>query len=795
MIVPLRFLTAALIIGSALFCASLRAQNAPQAFEAIAFSPTEIRLYWLPLPGAAGYRLHRFVSPPGQPPLSETIFTLTAKEPRFTDSGLASGTQYRYEIRGLDADGKPVGETRTYVERTLSPLPARSAEFDVVIAQASSGGVASAIEAGRRGLKVALIEPTLRLGGMPVNGLCASDLRRNENESGFFVRFRKRVSELYAAEGIKADGRKYEPRIAHQAMKSLLYEMPNVTVFRRTRLRWGKVNTRAVLDDPDRRRVESVEVEELDSEGEPTRRRTVLKAKFFIDATDCGDLAAWAGAAFRIGREPRTPEEPHNGVIYYDRQNKAALPGSTGKGDHRLQSYAYLLVVKDYGDGADKSIPVPPGYRKEDYAEPQLPTWKSTWAFTDGSLPNAKYELNQHPKGGDLQEVNYRYAAGGYRERRRVERLYRQRVLGYLAYLQKGYGKKSLGLPDDEFRENGGMPPLLYVREGRRILGEQLPTEADITRSSETVRPNSIGLGDYPMDSHAVRKKTDTDPRHRGEGEWWLYEITPPHSLPFGVMVPRTLDNVLVTTAVSSTHVSYGTYRMEPVRMAFGQAAGIAAFLGIRYHLAGREIPAREVQDELLPRFSNPLGDPAVLLRKFTDLNPSVRYASFLQWMAVRGFLPDGGHFAPDAPTTSREFVRWLDLLARRSGLPFPTFRPNPPAADPQTPISRADFARGLAAILAHRPLPASFSPNIYSDVPETLRASVELLNGYNITSPLWEGAVRDPQTRQWQFRPEAPISHAAALFSLYLAQIGAGPLFLDHPLDRFTQFPLPKTP
>src|SRR5205085_8754758 len=102
----------------------------------------------------------------------------------------------------------------------------------------------------------------------------------------------------------------------------------------------------------------------------------------------------------------------------------------------------------------------------------------------------------------------------------------------------------------------------------------QLPTEADITKSRAYSRPESIGIGDYPMDSHAVRPKTDWTTPDMGEGEWWLYRQTPWHELPFGITVPLGIDNLFVSTAVSSTHVSYGTYRMEPVRMALGEADG-----------------------------------------------------------------------------------------------------------------------------------------------------------------------------------------------------------------------------
>ena len=234
------------------FTAGANAQKleAPRSVEAIATGAGAIRVYWLPTAGATGYRVLR----DGQP-LAETGASATTYE----DAAIAPGSQHTYAVQAETANGdSPVSPP--YIERAFAPFPESlrrgrvpAAEFDVVVMQASSGGVSAAIEAARRGLKVALVEPTTRLGGMPVNGLSASDLRRDADQSGFFVRFRERVVALYAAEGVKQDGRKYEPRIAQQAMKSLLYETPNLTIFRRSRL--SRVRTKASDFVDDSRRV------------------------------------------------------------------------------------------------------------------------------------------------------------------------------------------------------------------------------------------------------------------------------------------------------------------------------------------------------------------------------------------------------------------------------------------------------------------------------------------------------------------------------------------------------------
>jgi len=70
-------------------------------------------------------------------------------------------------------------------------------------------------------------------------------------------------------------------------------------------------------------------------------------------------------------------------------------------------------VVKDYGPNVDKTLSQPPpGYRKEDFIH--SPGWKDSWAYTSGSMPGSKYELNQHPQGGDIQGINYGYPEAGY---------------------------------------------------------------------------------------------------------------------------------------------------------------------------------------------------------------------------------------------------------------------------------------------------------------------------------------------------------------------------------------------
>lgn len=803
-------------VFSGFLCTSgaAKAQNPamPGSFEALAASPTQINCYWLPAEGATAYRLLRN---------GQTVATLPSSTTQFADTHLQPDTTYTYVVEAEHGNAKPVAAP-AYVERTFPIFPAnKTLDFDVVVVQASSAGVAAAIEAAKRGVKVAFVEPTTRPGGMPVNGLCATDLRRPYHACNFFVRFQEEVKKIYAEEGIQTNGLSYEPHVALQAMKRLLFAYPNITLYR-------LANLERVFSEPSdkegHREVTQIEIEALRLDGTPTGQHAFLRGKVFIDATDCGDLAAAAGAPFRIGREPRTPLEPHAGVIYYDRATDTLLPGSTGKGDKRIQSYAYLLVVKDYGPGTNHTIPKPPGYNEQDYTH--TPSWKESWAYTSGRMPGNKFELNQHPQGNDLQGVNYTYPQDNERDRARIAQLYRNHVLGYLYYIQTVQGQKQLGLPDDEFRDTNGFPPLLYVREGRRIVGQQLPTEAEITYARHIVRPESIGIGDYPMDSHAVEPKRNWNRPDLGEGEFWLYRYTPWHELPLGILVPKRLDNAWVVIAVSSTHVSFGTYRLELVRMAFGEAAGIGAALCIKYHLAARQVPAKQVQLEMLPDIMAPHADPHARLYFFPDVSPSTKHYMEIQYLAARGFANDKRDFQPDAPTTWSEFIQWMTLLATRAAPPpkvlgettdsqghrlveireaFAPYMGHPiheealkelqekPMSD--LPITRAEMAHWLVRVMGWKPSPSYLAARYVDVTTPQEQQDVATLYQHDINSRMWDGfdAVRPDD--KLAFRPDAPISHADMFATLYVAQIGLGPLFFDNPVDGRNGRKVPPIP
>ncbi len=127
------------------------------------------------------------------------------------------------------------------------------------------------------------------------------------------------------------------------------------------------------------------------------------------------------------------------------------------------------------------------------------------------------------------------------------------------------------------------------VRETRRIVGDYQLTGDDILSAKNF--PDAIAQGAYPVDIHNP-KGTGTVLRRVPQGE--AYDI------PLRCLLPQGVDRMVVAgRCISGTHVAHSSYRIMPISMATGQAAGVCAALATRSGKLPREIPADEVQHTL----------------------------------------------------------------------------------------------------------------------------------------------------------------------------------------------------
>jgi ribulose 1,5-bisphosphate synthetase/thiazole synthase len=537
-------------------------------------------------------------------------------------------------------------------------------QFDVVVVGGSSGGIGAAIGAARLGVSVALIEDTPVLGGMLTNGISNLDSYSYESQSGLLEEFRQAVIKHYEplfdkdpifkrGDGMPKhiDGRsfaaneplrggRWEPHVGDAILKRAAAAYPNLKIY------YNRFATETMVAG---RRVIGV-ITETDA-GD----RIEFRAKVVVDATHEADVAAWAGAPYRVGREPRSALEPHAGEIYFFNHTGEFLPGSTGRGDPAMVSSGLRVCIQNYpkdaGDAHVMKSP-PPGYDKNNYLD-------ASYSGTP-HMPHGKSEMNINPIGSELQLINWNWAELNQVARKRIYQTYKNHALGFLYYLQHERGLKHLGLPTDEFIDNDFVPYRIYIRESRRIVGDELMTEADInpfiTGNSfvPALRKDSIGIGHYPIDAKAVRPKTDMSTPDKGDGDYFLVNVTTAFQIPYGAILPQTIDGLLVPVALSATHVAFSSIRMDPTWMAVGQAAGVAAALSARTGVLPRDLPVVDLQKVLVAQ--------KLKIAFYWDLDASHPAFAPIQLLTARGvaFGGDDRLFRPDAPLTRAEAAQLI---------------------------------------------------------------------------------------------------------------------------------------
>jgi hypothetical protein len=159
------------------------------------------------------------------------------------------------------------------------------------------------------------------------------------------------------------------------------------------------------------------------------------------------------------------------------------------------------------------------------------------------------------------------------------------------------------GLAKDEFLDNGHWPHQIYVREARRMVSDFVMSELHVRSIKET--PRSIGMGSYNMDSHNVQRYVATDANGsayvQNEGD---IQVNPggPYEISYDSIVPKKVEceNLLVPVCVSSSHVAFGSIRMEPVFMILGQSAATAAVYALEDELSVQDVPYKKLRDKLI---------------------------------------------------------------------------------------------------------------------------------------------------------------------------------------------------
>lgn len=576
----------------------------------------------------------------------------------------------------------------TAAEPGPSAVPAAeqapSDRYDLVVYGATPGGIACAVRAAREGLTVLLVNHTDHLGGMPTNGLGVWDTLYDGRRAPVYDEIRDRIENHYrekfgpdspqlkaARPGprtMSSPRGYFEPHVAEGVFEGIVAAEPRITVLR---------SFAPVSFEQDGRLLTSVELEPLT--GGPSRR---VAAAMFADGSYEGDLMAAAKAPFRIGREARDEfDEPHAGVVYADyiggENELAKFPrdaiegrlnlrgfritkgrvyeGSTGTGDGAVQAYNFRLCLTN--DPKNIVLPEKPAnYRREDFLK------LGRGLGSAGSI-NGKGSWNE-PK---LPGENHAYPDGDWPTRHAITRRHLDHALGWIYFMQNDESiplaqrelNRRIGLPKDEFIDNGHVPYEMYVREARRLVGRAIFTEHDGLPAPGLERApihwDSIAVTEWPMDSHECTAKHG--PQGGRDGSVLLTEETRPGQVAYRTLLAPEIDNLLVPVCLSSTHVGWGTIRLEPTWMNTGESAGYAAAQAV----AEQRPPA----DIDISRLQRTLADKGVMISFFNDVD----LAADEPWTAAGQYLGTRGFFRsydarPGDPLTAATARLWATFAA-----------------------------------------------------------------------------------------------------------------------------------
>ncbi len=535
---------------------------------------------------------------------------------------------------------------------------AAAEKFDVAVYGATPGGIAAAVNAAREGATVILLQEDGHIGGLTAGGLSNPDFQSFESLGGTWREFLHRVERYYiTTHGAgsrpvidSVRGAYSEPRVARRVFEEMLAGEKSLSVRRHHRLAGARTT-----DAGNRKRLVAATFTDL-----KTRQSREIEAAVFIDATYEGDLLAAAGATYRLGCEAKSE---YGESLAFDTANRYVM----------TYNFRVCLTTE-----RDNFIPIsqPATYRREDYA-PLIELLR------DGKIqsltnpgPNAILKLRPIPNGKadwnddwnspislSLENVNHPWPEGTPEVREKIYSLYKDYSLGLFWFLAHDPGMPAAfraemsrwGLPKDEYPETGHWSPALYVREGRRLVGEYIFTEHDTQPKPGQIRapvqPDSIAIGDYSLNSHGVYSPSfGVTVGHHGK-------VVRPYQIPYGVLVPRNIDGLLVPVAVSSSHVGFSALRMEPTWTSLGQAAGVAAAMAVKQRQAVRTVAVPAMQQRLwslgamtvyvtdltpvlkIPRPSwDPPGSFNAALHPWPVVSPWFKAA---QYFGTRGFFAD----------------------------------------------------------------------------------------------------------------------------------------------------------
>lgn len=424
-----------------------------------------------------------------------------------------------------------------FVHEPSRELPI-AGEYDVIVAGSGPAGVSAAINAGRRGAKVLLLEWNNAVGGISTSGLMSHFT--GTVQSKFYTELLQAMADRNEFSNPGEITKFIDP----EQLKIIYLEMlrdAGVTVLLYTFV------CGVVMDG---NRITGVITESKSG-------RRVFAAKVFIDGTGDGDVAAFAGVPYFKGRET----------------------------DGKMQPAT--LMFKVGGVDTDRAV--------------YLRSFESTYDTPKGELQALAKEHIPYPAGHILtyrttlpgivtcNMTNCTEIDGTLAEDlTRAEIVCRSQMPAIVAYLREfvpGYERC--------FIISAGS--LMGVRETRHFKGAYTLHENDILTARVfddwVVRGAHFNFDVHNLTGAGLDKTGVQKEFRQSKG----------YTIPYGCLLPEGVEGLLLSGRnICGTHMAHSNYRAMPICLGIGEAAGVAAALAVRKGVSPREITAAEIQAELI---------------------------------------------------------------------------------------------------------------------------------------------------------------------------------------------------
>jgi len=289
--------------------------------------------------------------------------------------------------------------------------------------------------------------------------------------------------------------------------------------------------------------------------------RQDIHARFYIDCTGDGDVAAKSGCIYEVGRRSDGKCQPLSmtcRVAGFDRKRFVDYMRDHPEEMAKADTWTRGLDIGSI-DGSNEVFTSFKGLNQlvarieHEYAY-VFPRERVNFALTP--IEGIVYINSTRVTGVDATDAEGLTTA---------ELSGREQVMDIVKFLTRFVpGFESAYLLDTSIQ--------IGVRETRRIIGDYVIERDDVLDGTRF--DDVIAQGIYPLDIH------DVDGRgmeHRN--------VSRPYQVPYRSLIPKGLENIFVGgRCVSSTHEALGALRVIPNCMAMGQAAGTAAALAYRQH-------------------------------------------------------------------------------------------------------------------------------------------------------------------------------------------------------------------